>query len=268
MSLLVGHTVPKVAPIIRVKEGSAEVLPHFKRPGFTFKQFHIAHDGCAMKVGTDAILLGAWAPVSAKARVLDIGTGSGILSLMLAQRCQGKLDVDALDIDAGAIEQARQNIRHSPWPERINCWHHSLQQHQGAAYDLLISNPPYFRHGQSFDSQARLQARHTASLTHRQLLADAARLSHNHSQLALVLPTEAAQQLIMIAPEFGWLLLKRCSVYSTPHKPMIRQLLLFTQAQGALTAKVAQQSELVIHGEGGAYSAPFIALCRDFYLKM
>jgi tRNA1Val (adenine37-N6)-methyltransferase len=243
---------------------SQEMLRHRQRGGFTFKQFHLCHEGCAMKVGTDAILLGAWAPLNGVLRALDIGTGSGIVSLMLAQRSQGCVTIEALDIDSGAVLQAQQNVAFSPWPAAVRCTHLSLQAFGSEPFDLLISNPPYFEPGQAFECEARQTARHTGALSHAQLLADAARLSHELSSLALVLPVAAALAISRCAPNYGWHLAARCEVRSSELKPVIRQLLLFMRQQGGGVI----ESELTIHQMDGRYSDAYIALCRDFYLKM
>ena len=117
-----------------------------RRNGFTFKQFFVAHDRCAMKVGTDGILLGAWAPVAKAQRVLDIGAGSGLLTLMLAQRTDDTVTLDAVELDAQAAEQARENIDASPWAARIQVHSADIQtwtQQQTQRYELIVSNPPY-----------------------------------------------------------------------------------------------------------------------------
>lgn len=123
-----------------------------RRNGFTFKQFFVAHDRCAMKVGTDGILLGAWAPVAGVKRCLDIGSGSGLLALMLAQRTDDSVMIDAVELESEAAAQAQENIAQSPWAERINIHTADIQQwitQQAARFDLIISNPPYYQQGLS-----------------------------------------------------------------------------------------------------------------------
>lgn len=116
------------------------------RNGFTFKRFFVAHDRCAMKVGTDGILLGAWAPIAGVKHVLDIGAGSGLLALMLAQRTGDDVFVDAVELDAEAAAQAQENALASPWASRIEVWQadiHQWQPSQTRRYELIISNPPF-----------------------------------------------------------------------------------------------------------------------------
>ncbi len=234
------------------------------RLGFTFKQFHVAHESCAMKVGTDAILLGAWAPLNATSRVLDIGTGSGILSLMLAQRASKSLHIDAIDIDPSAVAQAQENVNNSPWSECIQCHQSRLQDHEAVAYDLLISNPPYFPHGQTLSTPARQRARHTEYLPHDQLLLHAARLAHPHSALALILPTSVATTIIQTAKKTGWHLHTHCSIIPILGKPANRELLLFQRIE----EQNDRHTELTIRQANRTYTPSFTQLCRDFYLKM
>lgn len=116
------------------------------RNGFTFKQFFVAHDRCAMKVGTDGILLGAWAPIAQVKRVLDIGAGSGLLALMLAQRTGETVIVDAVELDEEAAQQARENAADSPWAGRLQIHQADIQQwqpRQTRRYELIVSNPPF-----------------------------------------------------------------------------------------------------------------------------
>ena len=135
-----------------------------KSTGFTFKQFHVQHDRCAMKVGTDGVLLGCWTDVPAAGSVLDIGTGSGLIALMIAQRTNAQ--IDAIDIASDAYEQACINFAQSPWNERLKAYIASIQEWQHEAlYDLIISNPPYFNNSLKNPDKGRELARHTDSLS-------------------------------------------------------------------------------------------------------
>lgn len=149
----------------------------FRRNGFTFKQFFVAHDRCAMKVGTDGILLGAWAPVAGVKRCLDIGAGSGLLALMLAQRTDDSVMIDAVELESEAAAQAQENINQSPWAERINVHTADILQwitQQTVRFDLIISNPPYYQQGVECATSQREQARYTTTLDHPSLLTCAA----------------------------------------------------------------------------------------------
>jgi tRNA1Val (adenine37-N6)-methyltransferase len=267
-----------------------------KNDGFSFKQFHVAHALCAMKVGTDGILLGAWAdlgkPVSGPLKVLDIGTGSGLISLMLAQRCNGQLQATAIDIDAEACRQAEANVQASPWPAAIQIAHISLQDLQLSlsmssiakpliatplmatssispqdshtdGFDLIVSNPPYFVHGQMFESDSRQTARHTASLSHQELIDCALPLLSRTGSIALVLPYAAGCELIAYCQRLGGLSMECVNIKTTPNKPYKRMLLKINHGE-----QVVQSKELIIHADGGEYSNDYTELTRDFYLSM
>lgn len=244
-----------------------------KNNGFSFKQFHIAHADCAMKVGTDGILLGGWVDVntasSAPLQVLDIGTGSGLISLMLAQRCQGNMQAVAIDIDASACLQAKFNIDNSPWPSSITVKHVALQvltqNHtaESAMFDLIVSNPPYFVHGQAFTDVARQTARHTGSLTHQELVDCALQLLTPNGRLALVLPYEAGCEITTYCQQLGDLSITCLNIKTTPKKPYKRMLMSIHRGN----AKLVKQ-ELIIHDPDGSYSDDYQHITREFYLKM
>src|SRR6266850_1577807 len=148
-----------------------------ERGPFTFKQFIVHHDRCAMKVGTDAVLLGAWAGAAGAKTILDIGTGSGIIALMLAQRTPSYARIDAVEIEQSDFLQASENAQNSPWPEKIIVHHTSIQEYQtDSQYDLIICNPPYFINSLLPPSPFRKQARHAALLPNRDLLTAVKRL--------------------------------------------------------------------------------------------
>ncbi|MFM2293328.1 MAG: hypothetical protein RIS29_3141, partial [Bacteroidota bacterium] len=138
-------------------------------PFFRFKQFTVFHDRCAMKVGIDGVLLGCWTNVADTSMVLDIGTGTGLIALMIAQRTDAH--IDAIDIDEGAFEQAMINVQASPWSSRLNVVLSSLQDFvSDKKYDLIVSNPPYFINSLKNPDEQRTTARHTDSLTHEELI--------------------------------------------------------------------------------------------------
>ena len=164
-----------------------------RRNGFTFKQFFVAHDRCAMKVGTDGILLGAWAPVAGVKRCLDIGAGSGLLALMLAQRTDDSVMIDAVELENEAAAQAQENFNQSPWAERINVHTADIQQwitQQTVRFDLIISNPPYYQQGVECATPQREQARYTTTLDHQSLLTCAAECITEEGFFCVVLPEQ------------------------------------------------------------------------------
>ena len=246
-------------------------------PNFRFKQFTVWHDRCAMKVGTDGVLLGAWSPVDSQAssskslksskgfKVLDIGTGSGLIALMLAQRIEGA-QITAIDIDSGAVEQAKYNFSQSPWSDRLRCQQTALQDLKGEAiYDLIVSNPPYFQDSLKNPDSQRAMARHTDSLSYNELLAHSARLLTNKGILALVLPIEAEQQIIALAKTHRLYPTHITHVYPKPGKAAKRLLIAFSQSPIANSPSPIANS-LTLESENAPRSEEYKELTKEFYL--
>lgn len=231
--------------------------------GFTFKQFHVAHDRCAMKVGTDGILLGAWAPLVGARRVLDIGCGSGLIALMLAQRSTNDCRIDGVELDKDAAGQARENVAASPWAHRVNIVEAAIQDHRAAPYDLIVSNPPYFVAGQVFSDPARALARHTGALDPRALLAACQRLLAPSGRVALVLPTPMADEILCISANYELQASCYTAVITREGKEANRVLLLLGRGLNR-----CERGEIVIHSATGGYSDRYIQLTHPFYLKM
>jgi len=232
--------------------------------GFSFKRFHVGHDLCGMKVGTDGVLLGAWADCCHAKQILDIGTGSGLIALMLAQRSGPESRLLTVDIDAGACQQAAENFQHSPWSERLGVTHCDVLQHSIAQrFDLIVSNPPYFVPGPEIDCQQRTQARYAHQLTAEKLLQVSKQLLTDDGSIALVLPYANAQALLPLLPELGLRVWRRCDVVTKPGKPAHRMLLQLSQQ-----ARQQQTELLEVHGGDGGYSEQFVRLTREFYLRM
>lgn len=234
--------------------------------GFTFKQFFVAHDRCAMKVGTDAILLGAWTPVIQADAILDIGTGSGLLALMLAQRTAGDVAIDAVEIDTAAAQQAQENIQATPWASRITihhadvaCWTPPMDRR----YAVIVSNPPYFERGVACSSAEREKARYTTTLSYATLLNCARKWITDEGLFCVVLPTTTADDFIQQAGQLGWYLRLRTDVAETEGRPAHRVLLALSCQPGA-----PDYRQLIIRGEDARYSPAFCLLTRDFYLAM
>ena len=236
------------------------------RNGFTFKQFFVAHDRCAMKVGTDGILLGAWAPIAQVKHVLDIGTGSGLLALMLAQRTANSAQLDAVELDEEAATQARDNVAASNWPGRIAVYQAPIQQWQPQPprrYELIVSNPPFFAEGVPCAPSQREQARYTTSLDHTTLLTCAADLITEEGFFCVVLPVDIGNAFVERAKAMGWHLRLRTDVAETEMRPPHRVLLAFSPSAGECFS-----DRLVVRGPEQQYSEGFTALTRDFYLFM
>lgn len=234
--------------------------------GFTFKQFFIAHDRCAMKVGTDGILLGAWAPVSQVDCILDIGSGTGLLALMLAQRTAKTVPVDAVELDAAATQQARKNVQASPWAQRIVIHQADIchwRAPAGRRYSLIVSNPPYYQQGVACSSAQREQARYTTTLSYQALLSCARQWITEQGLFCVILPLMTADNFITQATQSGWHLHLRTDVAETEHRPAHRTLLALS-----LQAGILHQTALVIRGPDKCYSTAFCQLTGDFYLSM
>lgn len=216
-----------------------------------------------MKVGTDSIVLGSWVPVHQAKRILDIGTGTGILALMLAQRTSHEVIVDAVELDEAAACQAEENINESPWRDRIQVIHQNILTYDAPRYDLIVSNPPYFQHGQEWGNESRQRARHTADLNHESLLQAAARLMKPDGQFGLVLPFEIAATVCALATDMGWYLSQRCCIETKRGKSPNLVLLLLSRVNVD-----CQEEQLCLREVDNRYSSEFIALADDFYLNM
>ncbi|MGO3644725.1 MAG: tRNA1(Val) (adenine(37)-N6)-methyltransferase, partial [Pseudoalteromonas sp.] len=195
-------------------------------------------------------------------RLLDIGSGTGLLALMCKQR-KPSLLIDAVEIDHGAAVDAKNNIAQSPWPD-ITLFEGTIQDYQsGQPYDVIISNPPYFNHSLKGDNRARNLARHTDELSFTELLEAFKRLSHNKSRLHVILPCKEAEEFIAIAKQSQVYLQRRCKVKTTLKKSATRSLMTLGYAQLDCV-----ESALCIYNEMNEYSQDYTKLCRDFYLKM
>lgn len=248
-------------------------------PFFRFKQFTVWHDRCAMKVGTDGVLLGAWCPIAVDSlqravddskpiefRVLDVGTGSGLIALMLAQRLQPqeeKLHIHAIDIDTGAVEQSRFNFVQSPWAEYLESEQCALQEMQAEPFDLIVSNPPYFQDSLKNPNQARATARHTDTLSYRELIRDAARLLAKDGMLALILPIEAEKEIIALAQEYRLSPSHITYVHSKPGKEAKRILIAFSRN---ISHDATYLSHFYIESPSSPRSEEYQELTKEFYL--
>lgn len=232
-------------------------------PYFRFKQFTVFHDRCAMKVGTDGVLLGAWANIKDTQQILDIGTGTGLIALMLAQRSSA--EIDAVEIDLDAFNQARENINNSPWSNRIKIYHDSIQNYAinySKYYNLLISNPPFFINASKSTINARNLARHNDLLKEIDILKTAKNILYKNGRLAIIYPTEQAEIFQEQAKIFGFYCQRKLYVKSTLTSPIKRILLEFSQSQLEY-----QEQTLIIENARHNYSTEFINLIKDFYLK-
>ena len=230
---------------------------------FRFKHFTICDESTAMKVGTDGVLLGAWADVAEDATILDVGTGSGIIAIMAAQR-NASAHVTALDIDADAVVQAQANIKASAWGNRIVCKHIDIKEFgSDAKFDHIISNPPYFIENTHSPNPQRHAARSVESLPFRELVSSAERLLNVGGKLSVVLPTESASLFRYEAFERLWLS-RLCSVITVEGDAPKRMLMEFVYTDKPLMPRC---EELVIQQRYGIYSPKYRELTKDFYLN-
>ena len=225
-----------------------------------------------MKVGTDGVLLGAWAPISdfkfqvSNFRILDIGTGSGLIARMLMQRCP-EAEVEGIDIDEAAVEQAKEN--------GVNAFHSSLQEwHRnsgdglpvtGDGYDLIVSNPPYFQNSLKNPDKGRQTARHTDTLSYEELVKHSARLLKENGQLALILPAEAETEVRALAAQYDLYCSRVTRVQSKATKPAKRVMLCFSRNLEIQNSGI-QEDKLILEDEKGGRSLPYQKLCQEFYL--
>lgn len=208
-----------------------------------------------MKVGTDGVLLGAWAPLGS--RILDVGTGSGLIARMLMQRCP-ETEVEGIDIDEAAVAQAKENgVR--AFQARLQDWKSDI----GNCYDLIVSNPPYFQNSLKNPDRGRELARHTDSLGYEELIAHSARLLKEEGQLALILPAEAEEEIRNLAARYSLFPTHITRVYSKETKPARRVILAFSHKNSILGLI---EDSLVLEDEKGGRSAAYSKLCEEFYL--
>jgi tRNA1Val (adenine37-N6)-methyltransferase len=233
---------------------------------FKFKQFVIEQDRCSMKVGTDGVLLGAWAPVPDAGSALDIGTGTGVIAIMLAQRST-QTTIHAVEIDSDAYQQTCGNILRSPWQHRLQAFHLSVQEfakNSPVNYDLIVSNPPFFSGGTLSGSQDKASVRHTVKLPHGDLLSAARTLLAADGKFCVILPKMEGLRFREIANSYHLYCTRVTEVISRPGKPVERLLLMFEKKVRPL-----EKDQLIIHGEAQdeEWSADYRQLTGDFYLK-
>jgi len=230
---------------------------------FVFKQFKIVQDKCAMKVGTDAVLLGSWVNTTNANSILDIGTGTGIVALMLAQRSNAM--IDAIDIDQNAYIQATENINACKWKDHIRVHHISLQQfvmEQTDKYDLIVSNPPYFVDSSKASGESRSNARHTDQLPYDDLLNGVLKLLSPIGKFYVILPTKESELFRDMAEENKLFLTKLTRVVTRTDKPEKRWLMRFE-----FTRKSFSEDSIIIEeDERHSYTDAYKELTKEYYL--
>jgi tRNA1Val (adenine37-N6)-methyltransferase len=231
---------------------------------FSFKQFTINQDKCAFKVGTDGVLLGACANVKGMKRILDIGTGTGLIALMLAQRCDA--EILAIEPDNDSFIQASQNIRLSKWCGRIRIENCTLQNFipDSANFDLIVSNPPYFIDSLKNPDPAKSDTRHNDSLTHSDILTGAHRLLTEDGSLQLIMPFDEGSIFVAEAQEHGLYCNSILKIRPVPSSEIRRLILGFSTKR----TKPAESFLTIESGKRHEFTEEYVRLTKDFYLKV
>ena len=236
---------------------------------FKFKEFTIHQHKTAMKVGTDGVLLGAWCSVdNFPDTILDIGAGSGVISLMIAQRSDA-MTIDAVEVDENAYEQTVENFENSDWADRLYCYNASFQEfaeeisEEEETYDLVISNPPFYTDDFKTENDARNKARFTSSLSFEDLMLGVAKILSENGAFTTIIPYKEEVNFINLAKVNNLFLNRVCRVQGNETSEIKRSLLTFSFQQ-----KEIEKTHLIIETERHKYTEDYINLVKDFYLKM
>lgn len=230
---------------------------------FRFKQFTVRQERTAMKVGTDGVLLGAWADLERADAILDIGTGTGVIALMAAQRNPQAL-VDALEIDGEACGEAQENVERSPWKGRIRVIRGALQEFAPEKrYGCVVCNPPFFVDSTRTPDDHRTVARHCDALSHEELAEHAERLLTPEGCLCIILPVAEANRMTEYARRVGLFPSRITYVHPTPEKAPKRILAKFIRQE-----RTTEEDHLVVELSRHRYSKEYTALTKEFYLYL
>ncbi|GGP52300.1 tRNA1(Val) (adenine(37)-N6)-methyltransferase [Shewanella algicola] len=240
---------------------------------FTFKQFHIDDEQCGMAVSTDAVILGAWAQLTQSSHILDIGAGSGLLSLMAAQRSLEDTKITAVELDSAAANACRHNIEQSPWPNKVQLFHGAIQDFQkqfdkniAPLFDHIICNPPYFEQGTQAKNSARADARHTNTLSFAELQKAISQLLAPRGNASIILPQQSLASFIQQLNGHKLYVAKHLEIISAEGKSPNRSILVLKHVTD--TAEQTQYLQMAIRNKQSGYSQTMIDLCRPFYLKL
>lgn len=241
-----------------------------RKSGFQFKQFYVAQDKCAMKVGTDGVLLGAWADITNKKQILDLGTGTGLIALMLAQRSSPQSQITGVEIEPNAFKQAKENCQQSKWANKIQLFQQDIFdfcKNTNQKFDLIVANPPYFTQGIQCISEQRELARYIQQ-SHLSWLFAAKHCLTQTGKIQFILPYEAGINLIkqtaLQSQEISPILFctQVCEIITKITKPAQRLLLSFE-----CNALPLEKTQLIIYNKNNHYTENFKQLTRDFYLN-
>lgn len=230
---------------------------------FYFKHFKVEDSRSTMKVGTDAVLLGASVETATAQNILEIGTGCGVIALMLAQRCNAL--IDAIDIDEASAGQARENVLGSPWADRIQVIHSSLQDYTAVTntrYDLIVANPPYFSNSLKSPSNKKNLTRHNDALSPSELAICSAKLMNESASLWLILPVKESDEFIITALETGLKVRAKTRIFTIAGRSHTRNILRFMKNPDS----EAKPGQLVIKNKENQYTDEYKSLTGEFYL--
>ena len=231
---------------------------------FCFKQFAVVQDNTAMKVGTDGVLLGAWCDCANARRVLDVGTGTGLIAMMVAQRSEAQ--VTAVEIDSSACIDAVGNFGNCPWSDRIELFNLPIQEFAADCtdrFDLIVSNPPFFSNSLKAPGAGRALARHDDSLPVTDLFDCAARLLADNGRLSVIIPADRLDDYNAEASRHRLTAVRRAMLRPSPDQPFHRAMVEYGYGAALATDEVI----CIETTEHGVYSPEYVALTRDFYLK-
>ncbi len=231
---------------------------------FRFKKFTIQQSKCAMKVGTDGVLLGAWVSVKNCHNILDVGTGTGLIALMLAQRSNAI--VDGIDIDGDAVIQATENASSSPFKDRVNIYHLSFDDYSATTkqlYDLIVSNPPYFKQSLKSPDNKRTIARHTDNLSFTELIENGKSLLTSDGRIAFILPAKQEKELIDCLHANQMKMIRKTVVFPTPNAQPKRLLVEISKIMDL----TCEEDELIIEKSRHVYTDDYTDLTAGFYLS-
>lgn len=233
------------------------------KPAFRFKRFTIQQDRCSLKVGTDGVLFGAWVRYGSAQRILDIGTGTGLLALIAAQRTE-HAHIDAVEIDPDSAHQAAENSAASPWAERIRVHHLDVRRLQAAKpFDLIICNPPYYERYSAAADERMVLAKHSSELRFDQLMEIVGRVLAAEGRFAAIIPLDREQDMLRQAKQVGLSTTRRCAVRYVPRRPAKRLLLEFARGEHTV-----EEEDLCIEASGPFdYTPEYKALISDLMLN-
>lgn len=232
---------------------------------FRFKQFDIIQDQTAMKVGTDGVLLGAWVDCSQAQKILDVGAGTGLIAIMLAQQ-NPKAQITGIEIEENAYRQSLQNVNLCRWKDRIviinNSYQEFYKEKTEAGFDLIVSNPPFYDNSHSAESEKRTLARHTSSLSFEVLITISSKLLHTKGLFSVIIPTNEKENFIRLAKENSLYLKRITTIFPNFEKLSKRTLLEFSKEKNK-----PKYDELTIEISRHNYTEKYKKLTKEFYLK-